>query len=244
MNFIYFIYQWLIFVPLLIASTIWCTLTIICGSAIGSNRFWGYYPGVIWGRFVCAAALVRIKIKRNDKLENKQSYVFVANHQSAFDIFVIYGYIGHNFKWLMKNEIKKIPLVGAASASAGHVFVDKGSRKGIIETMRNAKERLRDGISTVVFPEGHRTRDGRMIDFKKGAFQTAMSLKLPIVPITIDGAYKVQPTHTFKLKPGTIRLTFHDPIPTENLKSEDLASLMENVRRIIASSIPEENAIK
>lgn len=233
---LYFIYQWIIFVPLLILSTIWCTLTIIIGSILGNNRFWGYYPGVIWGRFVCFAALVRVKVNRKS-LDKTQSYVFVSNHQGAFDIFLLYGYLGHNFKWLMKASLKKMPLVGLASDKAGHVFVDQSSRKGVIETMRQAKETLKDGISTVVFPEGHRTRDGQMIEFKKGAFQTALSLKLPIVPITIDGAYKIHPYGSYRMNPGKITLTFHDPIPTEGLTSNDLPELIDRVKNIIGSSL-------
>ena len=236
---LYFIYQWIIFVPLLVISTIWCTLTIIIGSTLGNNKFWGYYPGVIWGRFVCAVALSRVFVKRNPNLDKNQSYIFVANHQSAFDIFLIYGYVGHNFKWLMKGDIKKIPLVGAASAKAGHVFVDNSSRQGIVDTMRQMKATLKDGISTVVFPEGHRTPDGKVAEFKKGAFQTALNLKLPIVPLTIDGAYDILSIGSKMMKRNDITLTFHNPIPTEGLTSEDLPKLMDDVRNIIKGCLKE-----
>lgn len=236
---LYVIYQWIIFIPLLILSTIWCTLTIIIGSTLGNNKFWGYYPGVLWGRFVCAAALSRIFVKHKTKLDKNQSYIFVANHQSAFDIFLVYGYVGHNFKWLMKGEMKKMPLVGAASAKAGHVFVDNSSRKGIVDTMRQMRGTLKDGISTVVFPEGHRTPDGKVTEFKKGAFQTALSLKLPIVPLTIDGAYDILSIGSKIMKRHDISLTFHDPIPTEGLTADDLPKLMDDVRNIIKSSLNE-----
>ena len=238
---LYLIYQWLVFIPLLILSTIWCTLTIIIGSTLGNNRFWGYYPGVVWGRFVCTVALVRVVVKKNPSLDKNQSYVFVSNHQGAFDIFLIYGYLGHNFKWLMKQSLKKMPLVGFASSKAGHVFVDQTGRKGIVETMKNTRDTLKDGISTVVFPEGHRSPDGKMAEFKKGAFQTAMSLKLPIVPMTIDGAYKVLPIHSWKMYPTTITLTFHDPIETKDLKSDNLADLVDKVHSIVESVLPKEN---
>ncbi|MEN9919238.1 MAG: hypothetical protein RL662_1674 [Bacteroidota bacterium] len=238
---LYFVYQWLIFVPLLILSTIWCTLTIIIGSTLGNNRFWGYYPGVIWGRFVCAVALLRIKVNKNPALDKNQSYMFVSNHQGAFDIFLVYGYLGHNFKWLMKQTLKKMPLVGLASAKAGHVFVDQTGRKGIVETMKNIRNTLKDGMSTLVFPEGHRTPDGKMGEFKKGAFQTAMSLKLAIVPITIDGAYRVLPAHSWQMFRNKITLTFHDPIPTADLTSADLERLVENVYLQVESALPNEN---
>lgn len=238
---LYSIYQWIVFVPLLVLATIWCTLTIIIGSTLGNNKFWGYYPGIIWGRFVCLAALLRIRVKRNVQLDPNQSYVFVANHQGAFDIFLVYGYLGHNFKWLMKQSLKKMPLVGFASAKAGHVFVDQSSRKGIVDTMRQTRDTLREGMSTVVFPEGHRTPDGKMAEFKKGAFQTALSLKLPIVPLTIDGAYKVLPIHSWQMNPACITLTFHEPIATEHLNADDLPDLINKVHGIIQSSLPKED---
>lgn len=240
LRFFYTIYQWLIFVPLLIISTIWCTLTIIIGSVIGNNRFWGYYPGVIWGRFVLAAALLRIRVNKNPQINPKQSYVFVANHQGAFDIFLVYGYLGHNFKWLMKQSMKKMPLVGMASAKAGHIFVDQTSRKGIVETMRQTKNTLKDGMSTVVFPEGHRTPDGKMAAFKSGAFQTAVSLKLPIVPITIDGCYKVLPIHSWRMNRSKITMTFHDPIATDSITSNEMKELIQKVHTIIESALPDD----
>lgn len=236
---LYPVYQWLIFVPLLIIATIWCTLTIIIGSTIGDNKFWGYYPGVIWGRFVCVVALLRIKVNRKSVLDKKQSYIFVANHQGAFDIFLVYGYLGHNFKWLMKQSLKKMPLVGLASAKAGHVFVDQSSRKGIVETMRNTRDTLKEGMSTVVFPEGHRTPDGNMAEFKKGAFQTALS----IVPLTIDGASKVLPIHSWRMYPSAISLTFHEPIETANLTSDDIPDLIKKVHSIIESSLLEKESV-
>lgn len=240
---LYLIYQWLIFVPLLIAATIWCTLTIIVGSTLGNNKFWGYYPGVIWGRFVCMVALLRIKVNHKSILDKNQSYIFVANHQGAFDIFLVYGYLGHNFKWLMKQSLKKMPLVGLASAKAGHVFVDQSSRKGIVETMKNTRDTLKEGMSTVVFPEGHRTPDGNMAEFKKGAFQTALSLKLPIVPLTIDGAYKVLPIHSWRMYPSAISLTFHEPIETINLTSDNIPELMKKVHSIIESSLLSKDSV-
>lgn len=236
---VYNVYQWLVFVPLLILATIWVTLTIIVGCTLGSSRFWGYYPGVAWGRFVLGAALLRIKVVNEVQLDKKQSYVFIANHQGAFDIFLIYGYLGHNFKWLMKKSLRKMPLVGYASKKAGHIFVDADSRKGVVETMKQTRESLKDGMSTVFFPEGHRTPDGRMAEFKKGAFQTAVSLKLPIVPVTIDGAYKVLPIHSWRMYPATITLTFHEPIPTTGLTSNEIDALVLQAHEMIASSLSE-----
>lgn len=115
--------------------------------------------------------------------------------------------------------------------------MDQTSRKGIVETMRSARETLKGGMSTVFFPEGHRTPDGQIAEFKKGAFQTAVSLKLPIVPVTIDGTYKVLPIHSWRMYPATISLTFHEPIPTEHIGAEDIMGLIKQAHQVIASSL-------
>ena len=171
--------------------TILTALTTIIGSFIGGAHFWGYHPGKIWSRLVCYILLIPVKINRNKQLKKNQSYIFVANHQGAFDIFLIYGFIGRNFKWMMKKSLRSIPFVGKACQSAGHIFVDKSGPKKIQETIDQARHSLRDGTSLVVFPEGRRTFTGKMGPFKKGAFQLADELQLPIVPLTIDGSFDV-----------------------------------------------------
>ncbi len=235
----YFFYQWLIFFPLFFIATILTALITIIGSFIGGNRFWGFYPASLWSRFTCRLALIRIKVAKNKNLDKKSSYVFVANHQGAFDIFLIYGYLGYNFRWMMKESLRKIPLIGAACASAGHIFIDRTSRRGIVLSLRQAKERLTNGISTVIFPEGSRTKDGNMHEFKKGAFQIAFDLKLPIVPLTIEGSYDIMRIGSCQLNPGKMKLTIHDPISTQDLSVDDMHKLMEDVWNIMAIPLNE-----
>lgn len=233
----YFFYQWLIFFPLFFIATILTALTTIVGCFIGDYKFWGFYPASLWCRFTCCLALVRVKVSGRENVAANSSYVFVANHQGAFDIFLIYGYLGHNFRWLMKKSLRKIPFVGPACASAGHVFVDRTSRSGIVQTLKDAKQRLTNGISTVVFPEGSRSLDGKMHEFKKGAFQMAFDLKLPIVPLTIEGSYDIMKRGSYLLNPGKMKLTIHAPISTQNLKTEDMTKIMDEVREIIAKTL-------
>ena len=222
--------------PIFLASTVIVSLTTIFGCFIGNSDFWGYYPAVIWSRFTCRLALLGIKTTGHDNLNKNESYVFVANHQGAFDIFLIYGYLGHNFRWLMKKSLRKLPLVGKASEAAGHVFVDRSSKSGILQTIEEAKGKLRHGVSTVVFPEGSRTEDGKMHAFKKGAFQMALDLHLPIVPLRIDGSFKVLKKDSLLLSPEKMTLTIHKPIYTDDLNAEDMPKLMDEVWHIIANS--------
>lgn len=242
MRIIYTLYQWCIAVPILLVVTILTALITIIGTSLGSHRIMSYYPAHYWSRIVCALLLVRVKVKGREKIDKKQSYVFVANHQGAFDIWAIYGYLGHNFKWLMKKELEKIILVGYACKKAGHVFVDDSSIHGIKDTISESEKTIRDGMSVVIFPEGSRSWDGEMIPFKRGAFMLASEFGLPVVPITIDGSFKAMPRTTYTATPTTVKLTIHDPIyPGE--KGFNTKKLMEECRVAIQSSLPEKKEL-
>lgn len=208
----YFIYQWLIAGPIFVVATFITALITGIGSMIGNKEFWGYWPPKYWSMFTCFLFLMRVKVIGRENIDKDTSYVFVANHQGAYDIWSIYGFLNHNFKWLMKKELEKIFAVGPACKKAGHVFVDDSSIGGIRETIKESEETLKDGMSLVIFPEGSRSWDGKMIPFKRGAFMLAAEFRLPVVPITIDGAFKAMPRFTYNMTPTTITLTIHKPI--------------------------------
>lgn len=233
---IYYIYFFTTAFPTLLVLTILAALTTMTGTACGSHRIMAYYPAKIWAWCFATLSLVRVTVRGREHVSRDRSYVFVANHQGAYDIFAIYGFLGHNFKWMMKKSLEKIPLVGRACRSAGHIFVDRTSVGGIRKTMEEAEQRLKDGMSLVVFPEGARTSDGKMHRFKKGAFQLAMEFGLPIVPLTIDGSYRVMPRKARLPRPGHIILTIHEPIPAPHTE-EEKAAVSDEAYRAIQSSL-------
>lgn len=222
---------------MLLVITILTSLVTIIGTALGSHRVCSYWPAHIWARCVCVLWRVRVRVVGRDMLDKRQSYVFVSNHQGAFDIWAIYGYLNHNFKWLMKRSLEKLPLVGYACRRAGHVFVDDSSIAGIKDTIAEAESRLKDGMSVVVFPEGSRTFDGRLIPFKRGAFMLAAEFRLPVVPITIDGSFSAMPRTSYNVTPGVITLTIHNPI-WPGPKGFNTKALMAECRREIAADLP------
>ncbi|MCP9611195.1 lysophospholipid acyltransferase family protein [Coprobacter tertius] len=240
MKVIFFFYQWLIALPILLVLTLLTAITTIIGSFLGSNRFWGYYPGRIWSKLFCIFSLVKVEVRGRKNIDKKTSYVFVANHQGAYDIFLIYGYLGHNFKWLMKKSLRKIPFVGKACEAAGHIFVDRSGPKSIHETLVQAEKTLQDGMSVVVFPEGSRTTDGKLHRFKKGAYQLAIDLNLPVVPLTIDGSFKVLPRNSYLITPGKMILTIHKPIFPIDGQGHDIQELMHKSYQEIESVLPQE----
>lgn len=233
---LYRIYIVLVMAPICMVATILTCLTTIVGSALGAGRILGYYPEIIWSRIILALTLVRVKVTGRDKVDKNTSYVFVANHQSAYDIFTVYGCLGHNFRWLMKQSLRKIPLVGFACERSGQVFVDRSSPSAIRNTMTEAEQRLAGGMSIVVFPEGARTFTGKLGPFKRGAYMLATEFNLPVVPLTIDGAFHVLPRTTYWPHWGTIKLTIHSPI-LPGKDGHDNATLIEESRNAIASAL-------
>lgn len=239
MRVFYIVYQICIGLPIFLVLTILTALVTIIGSWIGSAHFWGYYPGKIWSQLTCYVLLLPVKVEGKENLEEKTSYVFVANHQGAFDIFLIYGFLGRNFKWMMKKGLRKLPFVGKACQSAGHIFVDKSGPKKIQETIQHAEKVLQGGTSLVVFPEGARSFTGHMGYFKKGAFQLADELQLPVVPLTIDGSFDILPRTGKLLSWHPLRLTIHKPIYPECQGIENIKRMMEISYKEIEQGLPE-----
>ena len=209
---LYRIYQFVIMIPMIVALTIVTGLITVVGSLLGGGRFWGYWPAHVWAKLCTWLTLVRVTVSGRGNIDPHTSYVFVANHQGAYDIFAVYGFLNHNFKGLMKAGLRKFPVIGVACAAAGHVFVDNSSPSAIRRTMAKAERTLQGGMSVVVFPEGSRTRTGRMRPFHKGAYQLSMEFGLPVVPVTIDGAFDVLPRGSWLPRPGRIKLTIHPPV--------------------------------
>lgn len=239
-SFFYCLYQFCIAAPLLILATILTAIATVVGTSIGNAHFWGYYPGHLWSKFFCWILLLPVEVRGLENIDQKTSYVFVANHQGSFDIFLIYGYLGRNFKWMMKRSLRRMLLVGKACEAAGHIFVDNSGPRKIVQTIRQARETLKHGTSLVVFPEGRRTETGKMGYFKKGAYILADELQLPIVPITIDGSFTVLPrTKGFNFVTWhKLILTVHKPILPTGQGQEDVKTIMQQSREAINSALP------
>ena len=193
MKYLYRIYQLFIAAPVILVATIITAVTVTIGSTLGNGHFWGYFPGRWWGWVIIRVLLLPVKVEGRENLQSGQSYVFVSNHQGAFDIFLIYGFLQRNFKWMMKRQIRNIPLVGLACEASHQIFVDKRGPSKIKETYTKARATLKDGMSLVVFPEGSRSFTGHMGVFRRGAFMLADELQLPVAPLTINGSFNVMP---------------------------------------------------
>ena len=237
MKYLYYLYQICIALPLFLVLTLLTALTTIIGSLIGGAHFWGYYPGKIWSQLTCYLLLIPVHVTGREKLHRHTSYVFTPNHQGAFDIFLIYGFLGRNFKWMMKKSLRKIPFVGKACESAGHIFVDRSNPKSMIRMIRQAEASLTNGVSLVVFPEGTRSKTGRLGAFKRGAFQLADDLQLPVVPVTINGSFDILPPKGKWIHRHLLTMTIHDPIPPKGKGPENVQATMAEAYAAVESGL-------
>lgn len=242
MKYLYRLYQLVIALPLFIISSVITSLVTVIGCILGDGHFWGYHPGRLWSKFVIRILLLPVTIEGRENIKSGQSYVFVANHQGAFDIFLIYGYLGRNFKWMMKHSLRKMPFVGAACAAAKHIFVDKRGPRKIKETYDRARATLSGGMSLVVFPEGARSFTGHMGVFRRGAFMLADELQLPVCPLTINGSFNVMP----RMRDGRfvnwhpLKLTIHQPIPPQGKGPEAEKKTMDMAYEAVMNGLTKE----
>ncbi len=237
---LYRLYQLFVALPFVILATALTAITTIIGCTLGKARTWGYYPPMVWSRLMCWIMLLPVKVEGQQLLDKRQSYVFVANHQGPYDIFLIYGFLGRSFRWMMKKSLRNIPLIGKASESAGHIFVDKSGPKAIHKTYEQGRQVLKHGVSLVVFPEGARTFTGHMAKFRRGAFQLADELRLPVVPVTIDGSFDVLPRQkgiNF-VTWHPLRLIIHAPIAPEGQGPEEVQRILEQSYDTIMRDLP------
>lgn len=231
LNFLYQPYKCLIFVPFFGLMTLLCSLVI---------PFIAFSPkkldilAIIWSRISLFITPVYTSIKGRENIDKNRAYVIAANHASQFDIFIMYGWIGIPFKWVMKEELRKMPVIGKFCETAGHIFINRSNPKEAVSIINQAKDSLaKTNTSILFFPEGTRSLDGNVKPFKKGAFIFAKEMGFPILPVTIKGTHSILPSKTANLFPGKAELIIHEPIETTEYNDNNIDLLISKTKNII-----------
>ncbi len=205
----------------------------------------GGNPSVLYsvGRFGCSLltrlAGIKVEVQGREHIKPGRTYLFLANHQGNCDPPALLPAIPRDVRFLLKKELRRVPLLGRIMKLGGFIFIDRKNRASALQGMEDAVAQMRAGQSFLVFPEGTRSRTGRMGPFKKGPFMMAIQAAIPIIPITISGSFEVMPPDRLKISPGTIRVTLHPEIDTRQLTLSQREDLMGEVARIIASRLKE-----
>lgn len=190
----------------------------------------------MWAYFMLYATGVRVVIKNREKIRKGTSYVIISNHQSQYDILAIVTSLGIQYRWIIKQELRKVPLFGYALYVSRNIYIDRSNSTRAVESIHAGMDRLPPGASVMFFAEGSRSPDGTIREFKKGGFIMALEKHFPILPVTVNGSRKVLPKKSFVFRPGTIEVVVGDPIETSGLTREDLPALMEKTRDVIVSN--------
>ncbi|HYA94098.1 MAG TPA: lysophospholipid acyltransferase family protein [Thermodesulfobacteriota bacterium] len=196
----------------------------------------GHYYAKLWGKVALLANRVKVRIEGTELLDGKGPYIFMSNHQGYYDIFALLGHLAYQFKWLAKKELFAIPFLGWTMAAVGYISIDRGGTRDTVEAMNEAAQKIRDGMSVVIFPEGSRSPDGLIQPFKKGGFTLAIKSKVPIVPVAISGSRDIMPKDKLTATRGEIRILVGHPIETESCALKDREWLMKMVREAISKN--------
>lgn len=218
----------------------WTLFVIFTGvplSFINGDLLHSY--AAFWARISLWLAGVRLEVKGRENLPDAGAVVYMPNHQSNFDILALFAGLPGQFRWLAKEELFHIPLFGLAMRRAGYISVDRSNRKKSVESMRRAIERISEGNSVVIFPEGTRSPNGHLKDFKVGSFTLAIQAQAPIVPIAITGSRDVMPKHSRWIRGGRVTVTILPPVPTADRAVQERNALMEEVRAPIEALVEE-----
>nr|BCX00892.1 MAG: 1-acyl-sn-glycerol-3-phosphate acyltransferase [Bacteroidota bacterium] len=189
-----------------------------------------------WGRIVLWSAGVRLRVQGTEAI-GEGPFVFVANHTSALDIPVLMVAIPHPFAFIFKKELLRVPVFGFFLRHSPHIMIDRSGRKETLQSLRLAAERIRQGLSAVVFPEGTRSPDGRLLPFKRGAFAIATEAGVPLVPTAIRGAHAVWPARSWSITPGLIEVRFGSPVPLQGSDQMPGEALLEHIRNLLQAEL-------
>lgn len=183
----------------------------------------------LWARMLLLLGNTKVKVIGAENILFGKPQIFMANHQSDFDILIALAHIPVQFRWIAKKELFAIPIFGAAMRSAGYIEIDRSNREKAIRSIDEAALRIRSGKSVMTFPEGTRSRDGHIKAFKQGAFHLAIQSGVPIIPVTIIGSGRIMPKRSLRIKPGQVKMVIGKPIDVKHFTIERRHELIEIV---------------
>lgn len=189
-----------------------------------------------WGRSILFASRIHVTVKGFSNIDPDKPYIFMPNHSSNFDIPVILAHLKVQFRWLAKAELFRIPLFGFAMKRVGYISIDRSNRKSAFESLARAAQTIRNGQSVLIFPEGTRSRDQSVKEFKKGGFVLAVESGVPIVPVVIHGTWRIMSKNGLMVRPGNVTVEIFEPIETKDYSRSTKNELLERVHRVIAEN--------
>jgi 1-acyl-sn-glycerol-3-phosphate acyltransferase len=221
----------------LIYSIFFCLWALLLSLFRGDGRKVHFWVAVPWGRGILRACGINVRAVGREHVDPGTPRIYMSNHQSYFDIFALLAHLPVDFKFIVKQELMRIPLLGPAMRRAGYIGIERGDPRKAVRSMNEAAMRIRSGASVLIFPEGTRSPDGRLQQFKKGGFNLALKSGCDIVPVTIIGSGRIVPKGSLRVTRGSFGMVIDAPIPVSGYRRNTVTQLMDKVRDVMQSRL-------
>jgi 1-acyl-sn-glycerol-3-phosphate acyltransferase len=182
-----------------------------------------------------------VKVKGQENVDRHEPRIYLSNHQSYFDIFTLLAHLPVDFKFILKQELMRIPLFGIAMKRARYIAIDRGEPRKAVKSINDAVNKMEEGSSMLIFPEGTRSEDGKLQPFKTGGFRLALKAGCDVVPVVITNSRNIVPKGSLKINKGNIVMNIGTPISVKDYSKKDMDRLMARVREAMLSQMEESN---
>ncbi len=197
----------------------------------------------VWGKIILWVSGIRVDIQGMENIDPDKTQVIICNHQGNFDIWALMA-LPLQFRWVMKKELFRVPFMGGAMKKAGYIGIDRRHPKQAMRDMIRVLATLKEGRSVIIFPEGTRSKDGKVGEFKRGGFMLAYKSGVPILPVSISGSFGIMHKGSWWLSPQPIKIAIQPPITVTGLNKDAQHRLPEQVRQMIIEQVEPQNGVK
>jgi 1-acyl-sn-glycerol-3-phosphate acyltransferase len=226
-----------------VLATIPFSLLVVIGSYLGAgSRFYDQIPRW-WARWILWASNVRVDVLGLENVSLEDAQIIVANHSSWYDVLALAAYMPKRYRFVAKKELARVPLFGHAWQAAGHISVDRSDNQRAVASLDQAGRTIReDNSSVIIFPEGTRSATGELQPFKKGAFVLALHNGIDVVPVGVQGAFRIMSRNGWRVRAGRIIVRFGRPVSPSDFdirrRDEMIARVRSDVEQLLDSPVP------
>jgi 1-acyl-sn-glycerol-3-phosphate acyltransferase len=219
-------------------SVIMCIWALVIPVFWSSGRAVHFRCAVPWAKIILRVCGIRVTVRGLENVRAEIPRIYMCNHQSFFDIWTILAFLPVDFKFILKQELMKIPLLGPAMTQAGYIGIERKDPREAVKSIALAAKRIKDGASVLIFPEGTRSVDGRLQPFKRGGFNLAFKSGCDIVPMVINGSHRIATKGSLRINKGSYSFQIGEPISLSGYRKKDIPRLMERVHQAIGAQLP------
>ncbi len=216
------------------ALTLILFLPIVIAALLGKRGNAAFHGTQVYAWILLKMIGVKLKVRGREHIRPDQRYVILSNHASYLDPPALVLALGLQYRWVIKKELRRVPLFGLALETSRNLFIDRSRGSDALNSIKRGVAQLPEGTGVLLFPEGTRSRDGRLLPFKRGGFVIAQDGDLPVLPVTIKGSHHCLPKGHAAFRPGVIEVIIHPPVSSSD---KTQAELIEQVRHAIASEL-------